>query len=235
MTFESVVRAPLYLQVAAQLREAILDGRLAAGAPLPTERELAETFTVSRASVREALRALQAQGLVTPGPSTGRTVVGPGGSGALREAVANLLHLQQVPVADLVELRCTLEVATSEAAAHRREPLPLAEAQAALVRMRRQGIGVEDFEADDVRFHVAIAEASGNAAMHHVMLAVRDAITRYLLEGLRARADRKAGIARLCDEHEAILDAVRAGQAGRASALMRAHIEGFWRDWLPGR
>jgi GntR family transcriptional regulator, transcriptional repressor for pyruvate dehydrogenase complex len=62
---EETRRLPIYLQVADRIREAIIAGTLAPGDALPTERELAESFQVSRASVREALRALQAQGLVS--------------------------------------------------------------------------------------------------------------------------------------------------------------------------
>src|SRR5579875_2484178 len=120
MSFEAVTRTPLYLQVASQLREKILSGAYAPGDQLPTERELTEAFNVSRASVREALRALEAQGFLVSGPSTSRTVVGPGLSQALREAVGNLLRLQQIPVADLVEFRCVIESATVARAARQR-------------------------------------------------------------------------------------------------------------------
>jgi GntR family transcriptional regulator, transcriptional repressor for pyruvate dehydrogenase complex len=70
MAFASVVRQPVYVQVADQIREAILSGELAAGTVLPAERELCEQFGVSRTTVREALRALQAQSLVVPGGPT---------------------------------------------------------------------------------------------------------------------------------------------------------------------
>ena len=73
MTFRGVVRTPVYMQVAAQIREAILDGRFGPGDSLPTERDLSTQFGVSRASVREALRALQAQGLITAEGRTTRT------------------------------------------------------------------------------------------------------------------------------------------------------------------
>jgi len=224
----------VYLQVAAQLREAILDGRFAPGDRLPTERELTREFGVSRTSVREALRALEAQGFVAPGAGTARTVVAPGLSDALREAVGNLLRLQQIPVADLVAFRCVLESATVERAAGLRPAEALAEAAAAHEAMRASGLRAEVFEATDVRFHVALAAASGNEALHLVMLAVRDAIGRYLLDRMRRRPDLEVGLARLCSEHEGILAAVRAGDGPCAATLVREHIEGFAYDWLPG-
>jgi DNA-binding FadR family transcriptional regulator len=223
---------PVYLQVAGQLREAILAGRFAPGERLPTERELTAEFGVSRTSVREALRALEAQGFVAPGPATARTVVGPGLSDALREAVGNLLRLQQIPVADLVEFRVTIETAAVARAARARPPAALAEAAEAHEAMCAPGIAAEAFEAADVRFHVALARASGNEALHLVMLAVRDAIGRYLLDRMRRRRDLPAGLARLCREHAGILDAVRAGDGEAAAARTRAHIEGFATSWL---
>jgi GntR family transcriptional repressor for pyruvate dehydrogenase complex len=232
LQFEAVTRVPVYLQVAEQLREAILSGRFAPGERLPTERELAVQFGVSRTSVREALRALEAQGFVAPGPATARTVVGPGLSDALREAVGNLLRLQQIPLDDLVQFRITIETAAVARAAVERLEEPLAEAAAAHEEMCAPGIGAEAFEAADVRFHVALARASGNQALHLVMLAVRDAIARYLLDRMRRRRDLAAGLAQLCREHEALLDAVRAGDGEAAAARVRTHIEGFAYSWL---
>ena len=72
MTFNEVTRSPVYVQVAEQLRAAIFAGELAAGAELPTERALSQAFGASRASVREALRVLQAQGLITTGGAPAR-------------------------------------------------------------------------------------------------------------------------------------------------------------------
>lgn len=232
MAFESVTRAPIYLQVAAQLREAILSGRFAPGDRLPTERELAREFGVSRTSVREALRALEAQGFVAPGPATARTVVGPGLSEALRDAVGNLLRLQQIPLDDLVDFRCTIETAAVARAAARRPEEALAEAAAAHAEMSLAGIGAEAFEKADLRFHVALARASGNDALHLVMLAVRDAIGRYLLDRMQRRRDLAAGLERLCREHDAVLTAVRAGDGQEAATLVRAHIEAFASGWL---
>jgi DNA-binding FadR family transcriptional regulator len=231
LTFDSVTRTPVYLQVADGLRQAILAGRFAPGERLPTERELAMQFGVSRTSVREALRALEAQGFVAPGPATARTVVGPGLSDALRDAVGNLLRLQQIPVEDLVDFRVTVETAAVARAAVARPEEPLAEAAEAHAAMSVPGLDAETFEAADVRFHVALARASGNEALHLVMLAVRDAIGRYLLDRMRRRADLAVGLAELCREHEAVLSAVRKGDGETAAARVRAHIEGFVYRW----
>ena len=72
MEFRHVARSLVYPQVADQIRAAIIEGELGPGEPLPTERRLCDQLGVSRASVREALRSLQAQGLVSERRSSPR-------------------------------------------------------------------------------------------------------------------------------------------------------------------
>ena len=142
MAFHEVVRSPAYEQVAHQLREAILDGALGPGDELPAERELCAQFGVSRTTVREALRALQAQGLaVAAGPTAPLRVAAAEtlSLGPLRTSLVHLLRLGRVPLDDLVEVRCALEAAAVAAAATRRDPAQLAEARAALDAMRAIG------------------------------------------------------------------------------------------------
>ena len=227
--FREIVRNPVYTQVAEQLREAILAGRLRPGEPVPTERELAETFGVSRASVREALRALQAQGLITAAGSPTRSLVASAVDVPAQDALVNLLRLNGVSLGDLVELRCVLESAAVRAAAERREPELLGDARRALDDMNGGRVGIEEFDEADVRFHVALARASGNEAMHLVMTALRGAAARHLLEALRARRDPERTLRRLAREHEAILAAVQAGVGDVAAELVERHIRGFYR------
>jgi GntR family transcriptional repressor for pyruvate dehydrogenase complex len=225
-----LVRYPLYRQVADRIREAILAGQLPPDEVLPTERELSEQFGVSRASVREALRSLQAQGLVGGiGASPGRTVVTRHGlAGPLREALAGLTMLERVSLADLVELRCAVETATVAGAARRLDTAWLDEAEAELATMGTEAISVEDFDAADVRFHIALARASGNEALHLVMVAVRDVVARHLLTSLQSLNDPVPVLRGLTGEHAAILAAVRSGDGVTAARLVREHISGFY-------
>src|SRR5207247_3195652 len=109
--FHSVSRPSIYMEVAGQIRRAILEGTMSSGERLPPERELARQFGVSRATVREALRHLQAQGLLA---ARGRTspleTAGPAEAVArFREALVDAVRLQEVPLSDLVELRIAIE------------------------------------------------------------------------------------------------------------------------------
>lgn len=236
MSFKPVVRDPVYQQVADQIAEAILAGDLPAGQPLPTERDLSEQFGVSRASIREALRALQARGLAVSSGSRTRPllVVTPaaGASGPLKEALMNLVRLQQVGLWDLVEVRCALETAALERAAESPEAASLDEARAALAEMRRPGVSVEEFDQADVRFHLALIAASGNRAMHLVMLALRDAMAKHLDESLRLLPRPAEAFRQLAGEHAALLEAVEGGNGGAAGALVRDHIRGFYQRFV---
>lgn len=227
MAFQEIVRNPVYLQVAEQLREAILSGDLAPGEALPTERELAESFGVSRPSVREALRALQAQGLITRTGAPGRAVVAGEVAALAGNALVNLLRLNQVELTDLVDFRSVLESAALRLAARNRDPARLEEAREALAEMNGD-MTIEAFDEADVRFHVALVRASGNEAMHLVMLALRQGVARHLLDALRAQPDPPAILRRLTAEHAAILKAVELGYAEQAAKLVDRHIRGFY-------
>ena len=231
MVFEEVVRRPVYQQVAAQLRAAILDGELGAGDELPSERELCTRFGVGRTSVREALRALQAQGLVVAaGPTAPLRVTGVEAlsDGPVGEAFTALIRLGAVPLGDLIELRRALEGAALAAAAAR-DPRPdLSAAEDALAAMDAAGADVDAFEVADVAFHLALVEASDNSALRLVMLAVRSSISEHLRAALHRLPDAPAELDRLRAEHAAILAAVRDGRPEDAERLVRDHVRDLY-------
>lgn len=229
MQFGEVESNPLYRQVAANIRQAILRGDVVAGELLPTERELSETFGVSRTSVREALRELETQGLITSARTAQARKVATGERvDAVRNALANLLALQQVSLAQLVELRCAIEGPALRVAAVAPATGCVEDAEAALAVMQSPGVALQDYDQADIRFHTALVAASGNPGFLAVMLSARDNLTRYLEERLRRAPRPEAVYRRLSREHEAILTAVRAGDGERAAALSAAHVRRFY-------
>lgn len=227
--FRRVVRVPVYRQVADQLREAIVDGTMTPGSPIPPERDLVDSFGVSRASVREAIRSLVAEGLlVSEGSSPMRAVVASDLHERLKQSLSNVLKLHGAGLDDLVELRLILESAAVRRTAERRPSEELETAASALAAMRDITDDVEAFEAEDVRFHLALVQASGNEALYPIMLAIRDNISLHLLLALRSAPDAGATIARLTGEHAEIFDAISRGDGDRAAELMKAHIEAFY-------
>jgi GntR family transcriptional repressor for pyruvate dehydrogenase complex len=236
LAFKPVVANPVYQQVADQIAEAVVAGDLPPGEPLPNERDLSRQFGVSRATIREALRALQARGLVVSSGSRTRPLraadLAEGASGPLREALANMVRLRRIGLEDLVDLRCALEAAALDRAARGPESGHLDEARRALEEMGREDVSVEEFDEADVRFHLELVAASGNQAMHLVMLAVRDSIAQHLLQALRQLPEPPETLRRLAGEHAAVLRAVEAGDAARARRLIRQHIEGFYETFV---
>jgi GntR family transcriptional regulator, transcriptional repressor for pyruvate dehydrogenase complex len=227
--FAPVSRNVLYVEVAERIRNAILGGELAAGERLPSERELARRFEVSRASLREALRHLQAQGfLAARGRTSPLTTAGPEDlAGHLGQALAHVVKSSDVSVADLTELRVAIEGAALAQAARAPRREDLEAARAALSILETPDVPWLDFRAADLAFHAALVAASGNKAMSLVMLAVKDAIEEHLDQTMRTRSFEKIR-QRLAAEHRALLSAVERGNARSVAQLVRAHLGEFY-------
>lgn len=230
-TFAPVKRAPLSLLVAEQLRESIVSGAIPLGTQLPSEQDLTERFDVSRSTVREALRILQAQGLLSGGDRVTTTrphVSDEHTAASAGRGLENVLRLGRVPLGDLVDLRVLVEGAALRRAATGPDPAALADARAALEVMTARSVDTGAFHRADVAFHIALASASGNAAYHLVLGALRDAIAGHLGAALvRVSAPRRV-MRQLAAEHTAILAAVEDGDGSRASVLVEDHIRGFY-------
>jgi DNA-binding FadR family transcriptional regulator len=230
VTLRPVIRQPVYLQVADRIRDAILDGTLAVGEPLPSERSLQQTLGVGRTTVREALRALEAQGLVGRGPGGWRSVAVPSLQTPFRDALVQLIELDRVRVEDLLDLRLILEPAAVERAARVRDPDALARAHRELEVMERyieepRAAAEENaFRAADVAFHVALAEGSGNEALHLLMQTLREVVDRYMRAIAAEVGDLSTHFPEATAEHGAILVAVEAGDGQAAAAHVRQHL-----------
>lgn len=230
-TFQVTERAPLSVLVARQLREAIVSGQIAVGTELPSEKELTIQLGVSRSTVREALRILQAQGLISGGDTvstqrprvTGEYVMS---SAAL--AMESVLRLGGVPLADLVELRVVIEGAALEQAALVREETALLAAREAVEAMGAPDINVDAFRAADLSFHKSLVGASGNQAYGLVMGVLRDAVSAHLGEALHQVPKPERTMRELTTEHAEILRAVERGQSKRAKSLVEEHIRAFY-------
>ena len=201
------------------LEHDIRAGVLAPGQRLPSERELAATYRVSRSVVREVLALLAARGHVDAQPGRGSFVreVDPAGSLELLDTVLRTL----TPTArQIIEARRMLESETARGAARSATPAALAEIDAALEAFEGATDVVMRARAD-VDFHTAIARASGNPVYEFLATALS---TLTFEIALRSLSD--AGVtAEAVPLHREVADAIRAGDGDAASARMVAHLE----------
>lgn len=222
--------ARTYQTVLRRIEDDLAAGRLSVGGRLPGERQLAVRYEVSRSSIREAIRVLEAMGMVRTaagsGPEAGAVIISdpaaPIGS-ALRWHLAS----HHLPVADLVDSRVLIE-AWAVAAAARQAAAPLQPLVELLDRMDRPGLSSAEFLTLDTRFHVALAELAGNVVVTVVMTAMREAIEQYVTAAVADRDDWDALAGRLRAEHRGVLDAVRDGDGALAARRVTDHIQGFY-------
>ena len=225
--FKPVPRRRAFEDVIVQVEEAIADGRIGPGDRLPPERELAGQLRVSRASVREALRVLEAFGVVTSRQGRGAdagSVVTAGDQNGLAGLLRIYSLLMKVPLSDLVDLRVAIESMTARAAAERRAGEGLAELAAAM-----EGVHDRDrFLELDTGFHVELARASGNALAPLLMEALRETIAERMRAAFRTVPDWDATRARLADDHARLAAVIAEGDADAAERLVTEHIRGFY-------
>ncbi|MEV0678843.1 FCD domain-containing protein [Actinosynnema sp. NPDC050436] len=223
-----------YAAVLRHVEDQLASGRLGVGGQLPAERQLAEQLGLSRPTVREAIRVLQALGVVRSGvgsgPAAGTTVIADP-AGGLGTALRLHLATRRLPLADLVGTRVMIEGHSARAAALAPDPAELDRAAALLDRMDHPDLDADAFHQLDADFHVALTAAAGNAVNTAVMAALRDAIHTTVLDAVAALPDWPRTATRLRREHRAVLRAVRAGDGDTAANRVTRHVEGFYREW----
>lgn len=213
-------------EVVRRIELLILEGILRDGDRLPGERDLAAEFDVSRPILREALKELEARGLLTSQHGGGTFVADIVGQ-VFSKPLTDLISRHATATRDYLEYRRELEGLTAELAASRATETDRA-LLARIVSDMRAAHEAADPEAElkaDVEFHNAIGEAAHNIIFLHTMRACY----RLLSEGIFY--NRKAVFAlanareRLLDQHVSIFEAIEAGDGARAKAAAQAHID----------
>jgi GntR family transcriptional repressor for pyruvate dehydrogenase complex len=175
--------------VADELRAQIIGNSLAPGTRLPSEAQLIEQFGLSRATVREALRLLEAEGLII---------------------------VKRGPRGGLTELRVVIEPPTAAAAAQNATP---EQSERLIAAASSRHSDVEE----QVDFHLLVAEMSGNGLFQMILSALHDVLTWHV-EGEPLTESDVAGTEAA---HLRIARAIASGNAAKAEATMRRHLETF--------
>lgn len=226
-----VTRARTYELVLDRVEEQILTGELRVGDRLPPERDLAQRLGVSRSAVREAMRTLEAHGVVQAGVGTGPdsgTIVTSMSSEALTRLLRLHVGLANFPTRDLVEARVMLERWSARLASANATADDLVRLEGILARMEAPDTTRSSFNDLDTDFHVAIAEAGGNRLVADLTTAIRGSLRHGLLAAFEARGDWDDVASGLRTEHRRILEAVGARDGERAASLVEAHIRAFY-------
>jgi GntR family transcriptional repressor for pyruvate dehydrogenase complex len=208
--------------VADQIRRHIGLRLLGPGEPLPPERELVRLFGVGRPTIQQALRLLEAEGLIETrrgryGGSFVTDLGHEGGSGIEELVVRVHRHLEEV--AELVEVRAVIEPELAGLAAERRRETDLAAIDAALVELE----GAESEAAymrADTTLHLAIARAGHNRLLAEVVEHARADLN----DAIALLPETKSWHERLNEEHEEIVEAIRAGDGETAREASRVHL-----------
>lgn len=208
----------------AELTERIQSGTLQPGAKLPTESEIVRERGVSRTVVREAISRLQAAGLVETRHGIGSFVLTPAPQGTLRIDPGTLTTVRDVIA--ILELRISLETEAASLAALRRNEAQLAEMRAALDEFQAAVASESSCVGADIRFHLAIAEATCNPHFSDFMKHLGETIIpRARVNTARLAGDDFAAyLYRVNREHEDIYNAIRRQDAEAARAAMRTHL-----------
>ncbi len=223
--YDRLVTTSLAKQIAEQLRAAILDGRLKVDERLPTEEELAARYSVSRPTIREALKRLAAQNLVRSrrGP-TGGTFISRPTPMELRTTLANaatlMVTLGEFDVEAITEARREMEQLCLRLAIERRSDTHLQQ-MADELAMQRESISDEEFCASDIRFHRALVDATANPVLQFNMVTVIEALQP--LMNMIANRYRERLV--VVSHHEALLGALQARKGEQAAAALDQLID----------
>lgn len=227
--------ARAYTVVLDWLEERLRSGKISVGDKLPGERQFAEDFGISRASVREAIRVLDAMGLVRSatgsGPKAGAVVISEP-SAALAWALRMHVATRSLPVGDLVQTRLLLETQSAIGAASAPDGPErtriLERAEELLDVMDDPELPARDFHAHDAEFHVLLASLAGNVVVETIMASLRQATIGYVQETVSGLGNWPEISRTLQEQHREIVAAVRERRGEEAAELLRHHIAWFY-------
>lgn len=215
----------LYQRVANAIAAAIERGEYAPGSRLASERELAEEFKVSRPTVREAMIALEIRGLVEARHGSGLYVLA-------QPAEAPATTELDVGAFELIEARMLFEGEAAAVAATVIDDETVAKLDDLLVQMASHERSSPEALEVDRAFHVTIAQATGNTIITHVIEMLWELRERSPLSARMFAEARREGVHPRVDEHQLIVDALRARNSALARKAMRGHLRRVVDDLL---
>ncbi len=237
MEFTPIKTKRLYEEIVEQIKRLLTEGKLKPGDKLLAEREMAEQFQVSRASVREAIRTLEMLGIIDIRPGEG-TFIRDTETDDIIRPLAMFLAVERSSLLDMFEMRRIFETATAGLAAQRATEEELDQIEAMLENMRER-LNVQDparGEEFDAAFHYAVAEATHNSLLTKLFKTVSEEFAK--ANSVARRQLYQSGeenAQKIIDQHAEILSGIRSRSPEVASKAMLSHLlfaEGELRKWI---
>lgn len=230
MPLQTVESTRLYRQIAEQISTLIDRREFPAGSRLPAERELAVLLGVSRTSVREAIIALELAGRVEVRVGTGIFVLGPPPE-SQREASAETIGDDAPGPFDVLAARALLEGETAALAARHARKADIVALREKIAQMREHENDAGERDAADRRFHIQIAEMTGNSALPLAIANLWDLRGGEIWTRIEAYFHTPALRAKTLTDHEAIVAALEGHDADGARDAMHRHLRRVAREF----
>ncbi len=218
--FEPIRKTRVYEEIVLKVIDMIEQGMLKAGDQLPSERELSETFEVSRSSVREALRALESQGFLESKHGDG-TYVAHQPIEALIDPLVSIIFAEKDSQIELFEMRRLIEPKIVSLATQRAKPEDLDELEEILeVQEEQVAQGNAGMDFDRI-FHEKLVSIASNTVLERLMDSMMDCLTQSRDKSLQIDGRPKKSLA----QHREIIDAIKSGDCEVAEKATRKHLE----------
>ena len=225
MPFEKIEPEKAANAIVHQIEQLILRGVLRPGERLPSERELAAKFEVSRPTLRNALSELETSGLIVTRPGAGAYIAQVLGS-AFSPPLVNLFSTHNEALFDYLSFRRDLEgLAAARAAEHANE-IDLDVIRSIFKRMEiaHEKRNPTEEAAVDAEFHLAIVEAAHNVVMLHMMRSMFEMLQAGVFYNRQALFGKRSTRGHLLEQHRAIFEAIIAQDPDAARAAVEAHL-----------
>jgi len=224
-------QATLSSQVAEQIQQLILSRDLKPNDRLPTERELGETFEVSRTVIREAIRTLEARGLVVSQTGSGTYVRAMQGKD-VASSLGMFINTQRKPFSldALMEVRLVLEIEMVKLAAQRATEENIKQLENNLEMMCQTISDPDEFSKWDLEFHLVLADACNNQLFGIIL----EPLTESLFELIWTGTATPGAAQEACQYHRDILDCIKKRDSECAVKIMRAHLDQAYRVTAEG-
>ncbi|MGZ3569596.1 MAG: FadR/GntR family transcriptional regulator [Thermodesulfobacteriota bacterium] len=217
---KAVTKKRAYEDIVKQIRLLVEKGRLKRGDQLPTERELSETFKVSRATVREAIFSLETMKLVDRRQGDGTYVIASSEEALVQPLAAALFH-EKDDLFDIFFLRKIVEPEVAHLSAENATREEINELEEILREQEEEVVGGKDSVQADSEFHYLLARTARNRILERLLLALLDLLSKTREKYLQTEERKEKSL----QGHREVLAAIKNGKGTDARKAMRRHLE----------